>query len=160
MPAPVSPWLKLLGLLLIYLMLSPAHADSLLAMAERSGNFTQFIAAAKTAGMIRDLREQGPYTLFVPTDQAFDQLPESQRDTLKTDPARLARVLRYHMIKGKVKVTEVKPGKTASVEGSLLTLTSDNGMVSVNGARVTESDVTADNGIIHAIDRVLMPPDE
>jgi uncharacterized surface protein with fasciclin (FAS1) repeats len=63
------------------------------------------------------------------------------------------------MVKGRMKVTEVKPGLTKSLSGDELMLKSDNGMVTVNGARVTESDLLADNGIIHGIDQVLLPPE-
>ncbi len=111
------------------------------------------------AGLSGQLNEAGPYTVFMPTDAAFRQLDESRWQALQGDKRALARFVRYHLIRGKVKVTEVKPGPTKSEAGPLLSLKSDNGMVTVNGARVTESDLSADNGIIHGIDAVLMPPD-
>jgi uncharacterized surface protein with fasciclin (FAS1) repeats len=95
----------------------------------------------------------------MPTDAAFARLDATQWEALHKDKEQLARMLRYHLIHGKVKVTEVKPGSTKSAAGPLLRLASDNGMVTVNGARVTESDLAADNGIIHGIDAVLLPPD-
>ena len=97
--------------------------------------------------------------MFLPTDTAFTQLPDGEWETIRRNRKRLAEVLRYHMVKGRMKVTEVKPGLTQSLSGSDLMLKSDNGMVTVNGARVTESDLQADNGIIHGIDRVLIPPE-
>jgi uncharacterized surface protein with fasciclin (FAS1) repeats len=137
----------------------PATAEDLLDTARRAGSFKTFIDAVRTAGLTTQMKANGPYTIFMPTDAAFDQLDAGRWEALQQDKDQLSRVLRYHVIPGKVKVTEVKPGKTRSEAGALLALKSDNGMVTVNGARVTESDLAADNGIIHGIDAVLMPPD-
>ncbi len=136
-----------------------ACADDLLDTARRAGSFTQFVDAVRIAGLTRALKADGPYTLFIPSDAAFSGLPEGEWQALLKDRERLAQVLRYHMVAGRLKVSEVKPGPMRSDEGRALELKSDNGMVTVNGARVTESDLAADNGIIHAIDDVLMPPD-
>jgi uncharacterized surface protein with fasciclin (FAS1) repeats len=139
--------------------LSPAIADDLLDTADRSGSFKTFLDAVKTAGLTHQLKARGPYTIFMPTDTAFQQVDETEWEAVKKHPDKLARVIRYHMIPGKVKVTEVKPGPALSDEGETLQLKSDNGMVTVNGARVTDSDLIADNGIIHGIDHLLLPPD-
>ena len=137
----------------------PVRAGDLLDTAQRSGSFKTFLEAVRIAGLTRQLKAEGPYTVFMPTDNAFAQLSDADWESLKKAPQSLARVLRYHIIRGRVKVTEVKPGPAASVAGPALELKSDNGMVTVNGARVTESDLQADNGIIHGGDEVLMPPD-
>ena len=136
-----------------------ATAEDLLDTAQRSGNFKIFLDTVKTSGLTRELKTEGPFTAFIPTDDAFGRLPESQWQTLYKNPKQLARMVRYHLTWGKMKVTEVKPGRVPSVEGHPLALKSDNGMVTVNGARVTESDLMADNAVIHAIDAVLLPPD-
>ncbi len=136
-----------------------ALAEDLLDTARRAGSFRNFVDAVRIAGLTRQLKAEGPYTLFIPSDSAIDQLPDGQWQALLKDPEQLARVLRYHIVSGRLKVAEVKPGPVRSNEGQPLKLTSDNGMVTVNGARVTESDLAADNGIIHAIDDVLLPPD-
>ncbi len=150
--------LRLVGFWLCALCIaSPASADSLREAADRSGSFRTFLSAAKTAGILGELESGRSLTLFLPTDTAFAQLPEGQWEAVTSDRKRLAEVLRTHMVPGKMKVTEVKPGRTRSLSGRELTLKSDNGMVTVNGARVTESDLLADNGIIHGIDQVLMP---
>jgi len=148
-------------LLMPLLMMSAgfAHAEDLVDTALTSGSFKTFLAAVKTAGLTEKLRSGGPFTVFAPTEAAFSQLPVGEWEQISRDKARLARVLNYHIIPGRTKIMEVKPGKANSVEGSPLQLKSDNGMVSVNGARVTESDLIADNGIIHAIDTVLILPD-
>ncbi len=156
---------KLLALVVPFTLLwmlgsvSPVQAVNLFDAANNSSTFKTYLSAVKTAGLSAKLKSGGPYTLFAPSDAAFANLPAGQWEQLLEDKPKLIRVLSYHMMPGKVKVSEVKPGDIASVEGSLLKLKSDNGMVTVNGARVTESDITADNGVIHAIDKVLMPPD-
>ncbi len=139
---------------------APVVAGDLLDTAQRSGSFKTFLEAVRIAGLTRQLKADGPYTVFMPTDNAFSQMTEGDRESLKKVPQSLARMLRYHIIRGRVKVTEVKPGPAASIAGPALELKSDNGMVTVNGARVTESDLQADNGIIHGIDTVLLPPEE
>lgn len=153
------PALWLVALLLCLAAAPAALADDLLDTARRAGSFRNFVDAVRVAGLTRQLKADGPYTLFIPSDSAFDKLPDGEWQSLLKDRERLSRVLRYHIVSGRMKVAEVKPGPVRSDEGQPLKLTSDNGMVTVNGARVTESDLAADNGIIHAIDDVLLPPD-
>lgn len=136
-----------------------ARAEDLLDTARRAGSFETFLDAVKTAGLTRQLKADGPYTAFMPTDAAFRQVDPGKWEALLQDKQQLARWVRYHLMPGRVKVTEVSPGPTSSAAGLPLALKSDNGMVTVNGARVTESDLMADNGIIHGIDAVLMPPE-
>lgn len=149
----------LFAVLLLMLSSLPLRAEDLIDTAQRAGSFKTFLAAVKTAGLTEQLRKEGPYTAFIPTDNAFTQVETARWAALLEDKPRLERVLRYHLIHGKVKVTEVKPGPAKSAAGPTLALKSDNGMVTVNGARVTESDLAADNGIIHGIDSLLMPPE-
>jgi len=144
---------------LLFWSASPASAENLREAADRSGSFKTFLSAIKTAGLVGELESRHPLTLFLPTDTAFAQLPDGEWEAIRRDTKRLSEVLRYHMVKGRMKVTEVKPGPTRTLSGKDLLLKSDNGMVTVNGARVTESDLQADNGIIHGIDQVLMPPE-
>ncbi len=145
--------------LTVLLAAEPVRAGDLLDTAQRSGSFKTYLEAVRIAGLTRQLKAEGPFTVFMPTDNAFTQLADGEWESLKKTPQALARVLRYHIIRGRVKVTGVKPGPASSIAGPDLDLKSDNGMVTVNGARVTESDLQADNGIIHGVDEVLMPPD-
>ncbi len=145
-------------LLAASLIASPGAAEDLLDTAVRSGSFKTFVGAVKSAGLTRQLKADGPYTIFMPTDTAFAHIDDAEWQSIRRDPDRLARVIRYHIVPGKVKVTEIKPGTARSDEGQPLRLKSDNGMVTVNGARVTDSDLMADNGIIHGIDHLLLPP--
>ena len=158
------PMLKKTILIFIFglalaLNFSASHAENLILTAEQAGSFKIFLNAIKTAGLTQKLYEAGPYTIFAPDDHAFSRLPDGEWASISKNKTLLARLLNYHMIKGKVKITEIKPGNIASLEGNLLRLKSDNGLVTVNGVSVTQSDLLADNGVIHAIDEVLMPPD-
>jgi uncharacterized surface protein with fasciclin (FAS1) repeats len=136
----------------------PAIAADIVDTATTSGSFKIFVAAVKAAGFNETLKASGPYTVFAPTDEAFGKLPPGTWDAIAKDKVKLSKVLAYHVIPGKVLVAEVKPGKVKTTEGDFLTLKSDNGKVTVNEANVTESDVVADNGVIHAIDAVVLPP--
>lgn len=122
-----------------------------------SGNFKTFVAAVKASGFTESLKTSGPYTVFAPSDEAFSRLPPGTWAALVKDKARLAQVVTYLVIPGKVLVADVKPGKTKTLEGTQIMLKSDNGRITVDEAAVTESDILADNGVLHAIDTVTMP---
>jgi uncharacterized surface protein with fasciclin (FAS1) repeats len=132
-------------------------AADLVETAATSGGAKKFASALKASGLADSLKGDGPYTIFVPEDSAFEKLPPATRDALMKDKTKLAQVLAYHVIPGKLMVADVKPGKVKTIEGSALTLSSDNGKVTVDEANVTQSDVTADNGVIHVIDTVVLP---
>ena len=94
--------------------------------------------------------------MFAPTDEAFAKIPKADLDALLANKAKLKSVLTYHVVSGKVMSTDIKPGKVKTVEGEQLTLSTKDGVM-VNNAKVVAADVAADNGVIHAIDTVLMP---
>lgn len=131
-------------------------AADLIETASTSGTLKTFLAAVKAAGFTNTLQNTGPYTVFAPSDAAFEKLPAGTMKALFKDKAQLARVLAHHVIPGKVLVADVTPGKVKTLEGDLLTITSDNGKVTVDDANVTESDMIADNGVIHEIDTVIL----
>jgi uncharacterized surface protein with fasciclin (FAS1) repeats len=134
-----------------------AFASDLVETASSSGEIKTFVAALKSAGFADSLKSDGPYTIFAPADSAFDKLPPDTKNELMKDKKKLAQVLAYHVIPGRIMVAEVKPGKVQTIQGGSLTLKSDNGKVTVDDANVTQSDVTADNGVIHVIDTVVLP---
>jgi uncharacterized surface protein with fasciclin (FAS1) repeats len=134
-----------------------AMAANIVDAANEARTFKIFVTALKKSGLAETLRNAGPYTVFAPNDEAFGKLPPGTLEALMKDKEKLKEVLAYHVISGKVLVTEVKPGKTKTLQGDALNLTSDNGKVTVNGANVTQSDINADNGVIHEIDTVVMP---
>jgi len=141
------------------MLTSAASATDLVEAAKTSGGTKTFASAMKSSGLAKSLEADGPYTIFAPEDSAFDKLPPDTKAALFKDKNKLAQVLAYHVIPGKVMVADVKPGKVKTLEGSSLTLSSDNGKVTVDNANVTQSDVAADNGVIHVIDKVVLPED-
>lgn len=135
---------------------TPAWAADLVETASTSGSFKTFLAAAKAAGITDTLKNSGPYTVFAPSDSAFNQLPPGTVDSLMKDKAKLAEVLSHHVIPGKVTVSDVKPGKVQTLQGDSVTVKNDNGKVTVENANVIQSDMMADNGVIHEVDAVVL----
>jgi uncharacterized surface protein with fasciclin (FAS1) repeats len=129
------------------------QAADLIDTASRSATLKIFLSAVNAAGLTETLRDNGPYTVFAPSDEAFEKLPKDTLVALLDDKPRLAKALGHLIVPGKLTITEIKPGRTETLEGKGLKLTSDNGLVTVeNAARVVQSDIVADNGVIHEID--------
>lgn len=121
-----------------------------------AGNFSTLVTAVKAAGLVETLKGAGPFTVFAPTDAAFAKVPKATLDGLLADKAALTKVLTYHVVAGKVMAADVKAGHVKTVQGTDLAMATEDG-VTVNGAKVVAADVAASNGVIHAIDTVLMP---
>lgn len=123
-----------------------------------AGSFSTLVAAVKAAGLVDTLKGPGPFTVFAPSDEAFAQLPEGTVDSLLKDIPELTKILTYHVVSGKVTASDVvNLDKATTLEGSDLTIDASNG-VKVNGSMVVQPDIEADNGVIHVIDMVLVPP--
>ena len=122
-----------------------------------AGKFTTFAAGIKAAGLTDALSAKGPFTVFAPTDEAFAKLPAGAWGGLLKDSAKLKAVLNYHVVSGHFIAREVKTGEVMTLQGSTLTAALAFGDLSVNGARITQRDLVATNGIIHAIDAVILP---
>lgn len=136
---------------------SSVWAADIVETASTSGSFKTFLAAAKAAGITETLKNSGPYTVFAPSDAAFNQLPPGTVSSLMKDKEKLVEILSHHVIPGKVTVAEVKPGAVQTIRGDTVTLKSDNGKITVDNANVVQSDMMADNGVIHEIDAVVLP---
>ena len=121
-----------------------------------AGSFKTLVTAVQAAGLVETLKSKGPFTVFAPTDEAFAKIPKAQLDALIADKAKLAKVLTYHVVAGKVMAADVKAGAVKTVEGSSLTITTKNGVM-VDKAKVTTTDIVTSNGVIHVIDSVIMP---
>lgn len=121
-----------------------------------AGNFSTLVTAVKAAGLVETLKGAGPFTVFAPTDEAFAKVPKATLEGLLADKAALVKVLTYHVVSGKVMAADVKAGHVKTVQGTDLAMATEGG-VTVNGAKVVAADVAASNGVIHAIDTVLMP---
>lgn len=135
----------------------PAFAAGLVDTADNTPELRTFVRSLHSTGVSDSLRGSGPYTVFAPSDSAFTSMPSAARNKLLSDTAKLADTLKYHVMNGKTLIVEVSPGRVKTLEGGSLSLESDNGLVRVNGARVIQSDLEADNGVIHIIDTVLQP---
>jgi uncharacterized surface protein with fasciclin (FAS1) repeats len=122
-----------------------------------AGNFTTLAAGLKAAGLTETLSRKGPFTVFAPTDEAFKKLPTGAVDALLKDSAKLKALLNYHVISGYVSVKDMKSGDVMTLQGTPLNAVVSTSEVQVNGAHVKRSDLVATNGVIHAIDAVIMP---
>jgi len=125
-----------------------------------TGQFKTLAAALDGAGLVSILKGPGPFTVFAPTDTAFAKLPAGTVDTLlrPENKARLAAILTYHVVPGRVTAAEVARLEEAeTVNGETVEVRADGGGVTINDARVTAADVAASNGVIHVIDAVILP---
>lgn len=110
------------------------------------------------AGLGDTLRAGGPYTVFAPSDEAFKAVPAKTMAELAADKEMLKSVLTYHVLAGKVTAADVKNGNVKTVQGANVALGKSGTFVTVEEAMVTQADVPATNGVVHIIDRVLIPP--
>lgn len=124
-----------------------------------AGSFNTLVAAVKAADLVDTLKGDGPFTVFAPTDAAFAKLPAGTVDDLlkPENKAKLVKILTYHVVPGKVMSSDLSDGMMAkTVEGSEVTIKTDPAVM-VDGAKVTQADIVASNGVIHVIDSVIMP---
>ena len=158
----------MLALLAVATVASSALGSSAAASPRADGNIVQTAVAAGTfktlaslltkAGLAGTLEGKGPFTVFAPTDAAFAKVPKATLAALAKDKAMLRSVLLYHVVKGKVtaaKVVTLRSAKT--LNGESVAIRVSGGKVTVGGARVTTADVAASNGVIHVINKVLIP---
>ena len=125
--------------------------------AREAGTFQTLLTAVDAASLGDTLADGGPFTVFAPTDDAFAALPQETVNGLLADPPALARVLTYHVVPGRIPSAQIRhDSEQKTVEGGVLML-AVNGGVTVNDATVIQADVEAENGVIHVIDRVLIP---
>jgi uncharacterized surface protein with fasciclin (FAS1) repeats len=125
--------------------------------AREAGSFTTLLAAVDAAGLGETLAGGGPFTVFAPSDEAFAKLPDGTVESLLADRARLTDVLTYHVVPGRVTAAVAAGLSSAStVQGSDLPISTGDG-VHVGDASVVSADIEASNGVIHVIDRVLLP---
>jgi uncharacterized surface protein with fasciclin (FAS1) repeats len=125
-----------------------------------AGKFNTLVAAAKAAGLVETLKGPGPFTVFAPTDEAFAKLPAGTVDDLlkPENKDKLVAILTYHVVPGKVMSADLSGKETMAktVQGGEVRIDAKEG-VTVDGAKVTQADIAADNGVIHVIDAVIMP---
>lgn len=128
---------------------------------ERSGQFGTLLALLDGAGLTGTLAEGGPFTVFAPTDAAFAKLPQETVDFLLANPDALTEVLLYHVVDGRQRALELlRTGSAETLLGSPVLVTWESRRLLVNRSVVVRADLRASNGVIHAIDTVLTPPEE
>jgi transforming growth factor-beta-induced protein len=128
--------------------------------AVEAGSFKTLAAALKAADLIETLKGKGPFTVFAPTDEAFAKLPEGTVETLlkPENKAKLAAILTYHVVAGKVEAKDAVKLKSAkTVNGASFKITASDAGVMVDKAKVVKTDIQCSNGVIHVIDSVIMP---
>lgn len=136
-------------------------SENVVALAATNGSFKTLTQALQAAGLTETLSGEGPYTIFAPTDEAFAALPPDALQQLLQPENKdiLVKILNYHVVPGKITSAEIKPGEVKTVEGDAVTVMADPSQgVMVNDARVVQPDLEASNGVIHAIDKVILPP--
>ncbi len=125
-------------------------------IAVSDNNFQTLVAAVQAAGLVEALKSSGPFTVFAPTDTAFANLPPGTVQTLVQNPPQLARILKYHVVAGRLTQADLaKVNAVESLEGSSIAIDCSNAF-EVKNATVVLADIEADNGIIHVIDRVIL----
>ena len=136
---------------------SLAGAADIVDTAVSAGQFNTLVKAVQAAGLVDTLKGKGPFTVFAPTDEAFAKLPAGTIEALLQHKEKLAKILTYHVVPGKVTASQEKPGNVKTVQGQSLTVRTEGGAVMVDNARVIKADVMASNGVIHVIDSVVLP---
>ena len=123
-----------------------------------AGSFNTLVAAVQAADLVETLSGPGPFTVFAPTDEAFAQIPEDQLNALLADKEALTAVLTYHVVAGKVMAADVVELSTAeTVNGQSVDIHVMDGKVMIDGAEVVSADIETTNGVIHVINKVILP---
>ncbi len=126
-------------------------------IAVQAGKFNTLVQAVQAAGLVETLSGEGPFTVFAPTDEAFAQIPQDTLQAVLADKEKLTAILTYHVVPGKLMAADVvRSSQLQTVQGQSITVNTDGG-VQVDGANVIQTDIEADNGVIHVIDKVIMP---
>jgi uncharacterized surface protein with fasciclin (FAS1) repeats len=136
-----------------------AQAKDIVDTAVGAGSFKVLVKLVQDAGLVGVLKSPGPFTVFAPTDEAFGKVPKETLDALAKDKKLLAAVLQYHVLTSAWTVDDFKLVKsTGTAEGRKVTFKVEGGTTWVNDAKIVKAGIGATNGVIHVIDKVLMPP--
>lgn len=146
-----------LGLAFVSTFAAADASKTIVGNAAATADLSTLVTAVKTAELVDTLNGPGPFTVFAPTNEAFSAVPKGALDALLKNKPQLTKVLTYHVVSGTVMSKDIKPGMVKTVEGQDINITMNNGNVMVNDAKVIKADIPASNGVIHVIDKVLMP---
>jgi uncharacterized surface protein with fasciclin (FAS1) repeats len=126
-------------------------------IAVQAGKFNTLVQAVQAAGLVETLSGEGPFTVFAPTDEAFAQIPQETLQAVLADKEQLTAILTYHVVPGRLMAADVvRSTQLQTVQGQSITVSAEGG-VRVDNANVIQTDIEADNGVIHVIDQVIMP---
>jgi uncharacterized surface protein with fasciclin (FAS1) repeats len=138
--------------------LTAEQTQNIVEIAASAGSFNTLVAAVEAAGLVETLSGEGPFTVFAPTDEAFSQIPEEDLNALLADKEALTAVLTYHVVSGKVMASDVVGLDSAeTVNGQSVDIKVWDGKVMIDDATVITTDIEATNGVIHVIDKVILP---
>lgn len=140
----------------------PTKEQTIVEVAAGNKDFSTLVAAVKAAGLVDTLSGKGPFTVFAPTNAAFEKLPKGTVETLlkPENKEKLIAVLTYHVVAGKVMAADVvKLEKAKTVQGQEVKIAANSEGVKVNESKVVKTDIETKNGVIHVIDTVLLPKD-
>ena len=146
-------------LLPVSLQAQPKATKSVVEIAAGAEDFSTLVAAAKAGGLAGALSGDGPFTIFAPTNAAFAKLPEGTVATLlePENKGKLASILKYHVVAGKVMAADVKAGKVKTLNGAKAKIAIKDGKVTIDKANIVKTDIVGTNGVIHVIDSVILP---
>ncbi len=123
-----------------------------------AGNFSTLVQAVQAAGLVETLSGPGPFTVFAPTDEAFAKIPAETLQAVLANKEQLTAILTYHVVPGKLMASDVINSQMLpTVQGQNITVRVEGGTCMVDDATVIQTDIEADNGVIHVIDSVIMP---
>ena len=132
--------------------------QNIVEIAVGAGSFNTLVAAVKAAGLVETLSGEGPFTVFAPTDEAFAQIPEADLQALLADKEALTAVLTYHVVAGRVMASDVVTLESAAtLNGQSVDIKVWGGKVMIDDAEVVTTDIEATNGVIHVINKVILP---
>jgi uncharacterized surface protein with fasciclin (FAS1) repeats len=142
------------------LVSSNTTTGNIVEIAAGNQNFKTLVAAVQAAGLVKTLSGNGPFTVFAPTDAAFAALPKGTLEKLlkPENKETLQRILAYHVVSGAIESKRLRTTQVDTIEGSAVSVQVKNGRIKVNNARVIQANIKASNGVIHVIDRVILPP--
>lgn len=141
---------------------APNQSSDIVDTAMAAPNFKTLVTAIKAAGLVDALKGKGPFTVFAPTDEAFEKLPKGTVETLlkPENKDKLAGLLKYHVIQGSVMAKDVKTMTAVTLQGQAIDVVVKDKSVMIDKAKVTKTDIACSNGVIHVIDAVIMPADK
>ena len=140
--------------------LAGGHKHDIVDTAIKAGSFNTLVAAVQAAELVETLKSKGPFTVFAPTDEAFNKLPKGTLESLlkPENKKKLQDILTYHVVAAKVPSSKVSAGKVEMVNKKHAKISIKNGKVMIDKANVVKTDIMASNGVIHVIDQVILPP--